>query len=446
MKDFLIMNLHAKLKKIGITFLFLTAFVLIAQVPGPVLEYPGKVLILGGVAHIGNGEVIENSAIAFENGLFSFVKNQMRKRVSVADYDTVIYLNGEHVYPGFINTDNTMGITEIDALRQSRDFDEVGKFNPNVNTAVAYNPESKIVHTARANGILTTQVVPRGGVISGASSVMKLDAWNYEDAILRKVDGFHLNWPKRFSQGGHWSSVKPMKKSKNTSDRILEITSYFESAKAYSQTGDAEVNIEFESLRSLFRGQTTLYVHCQMSKEILEVIQFKKKFGIKNLVIVGGYDAGLLCNEIKEANISIILRKVHSLPVRSDDDPNYPYKLPFVLQNAGVTYCLGSAGDMEAMNSRNLPFLAGETVGYGLTKEQALTSITLNAAKILRIDNQLGSIEAGKQATFFISTGDALDMRTNHVTQAWVQGRPLILDDTQKQLYRKYTGKYAVEK
>lgn len=417
-----------------------------SQVSGPVSKYPNKVLILGGMVHIGNGQVIENGAVAFENGLFTFVKDQMRKRVSVNEYDTVIYLNGEHVYPGFINTDNTMGITEIDALRQSRDFDEVGKFNPNVRTAIAFNPESKIIHTVRSNGILTTQVTPRGGMISGASSIMKLDAWNYEDAIIRKVDGFHLNWPNRFSSGGRWYAAQPMKKSKTSDDKVAEIKAYFESAKAYSQTGDAEINVEFESLRSLFRGQTTLYIHCQMSKEIMQVIQFKKRFGIQKVVIVGGYDAGMLTNELKEANIGVILRKVHSLPVKQDDDPTYPYKLPSILQKAGVLFCLGGAGDMEAMNSRNLPFLAGETVGYGLTKEEALKSITLSAAKNLGIDKYLGSIEAGKQATFFISTGDALDMRSNNVTFAWIQGRPLVLDDTQKQLHRKYMMKYEAEK
>ncbi|MFT4752549.1 MAG: imidazolonepropionase-like amidohydrolase [Salibacteraceae bacterium] len=441
--DVLKMN---SLKNRYLAILLLGSISLMAQVPGPVLEYPNKVLILGGIAHIGNGEVIENSAVSINNGLFTFVKNQMRKRVSIADYDTVIYLNGEHIYPGFIVTDNTLGITEIDALRQSRDYDEVGKFNPNLKTAVAYNPESKIVHTVRSNGILTTQVTPRGGIISGASSVMKLDAWNYEDATIRKVDGFHLNWPNRFSQSGPWYAAGPLKKSKTSVDKIEEIVHYFQSAKAYSQTGNAEVNIEFESLRSLFRGQTTLYVHCDMSKEIMQVIQFKKKLGIEKVVIVGGYDAGMLTNELKESSIGIILRRVHSLPLRQDDDSRYAYKLPMVLQSAGVLYCLGTSGDMEAMNARNLPFLAGEAVGFGLTKEQALESITLSAAKILGIDKKLGSLESGKQATFFISTGDALDMRTNNVTRAWIQGRPLVLDNTQKQLYQKYMRKYRFEK
>jgi hypothetical protein len=182
-----------------------------------------------------------------------------------------------------------------------------------------------------------------------------------------------------------------------------------------------------------------------MSKEIMQVIQFKKKFGIKNVVIVGGYDAGMLTNELKENNISIILRRVHSLPVKPEDDPYYSYKLPAILEKAGVTYCLGMAGSMEAMNARNLPFLAGEAAGFGLTKEEALKAITQNTAKILGVDNMLGTLSSGKRATFFISTGDALDMRTNNVTFGWVDGRPLILDDTQKQLYRKYSAKYEVK-
>tara|TARA_R110002050_G_scaffold158191_2_gene286980 strand:- start:1967 stop:3286 length:1320 start_codon:yes stop_codon:yes gene_type:complete len=432
--------------KFGVLFFAVLSMVTVyAQVPGPVLAYPNKVLLLGGVAHIGNGEVIENSAIAVENGRFTFVKDQMRKRVDVSSYDTVIYLNGQHIYPGFILPDNTLGITEIDALRQTRDFDDIGRFNPNLKTAVAFNPESKIIYTVRNNGILTTQVTPRGGVISGSSAIMKLDAWGFEDAAITMVDGFHLNWPKRFVQGGPWYAAKPIKKNKDTDDRIVEITEYFKQAKAYSQTGDADLNLQFESLRPLFRGQKTLYVHCNMSKEIMQVIQFKKKLGIEKVVIVGGYDAGLLTNDLKENNIGVILRRVHSLPVRPDEDPYYPYKLPSILQNAGVLYCLGMAGDMEAMNARNLPFLAGEAAGFGLTKEEALQSITLNTAKILGIDNLLGTLSAGKMATFFISTGDALDMRTNHVVLAWVNGRPIVLDDTQKQLYRKYTDRYEGE-
>ena len=415
---------------------------IIAQVPAPVKTYPNKVLIIGGTAHLGNGEVIENSVIAFENGQFNFVKRKTRGKINESSYGKVIRLSTEHIYPGFILPNNTLGITEVDALRPSRDFDDVGQYNPNLRSAVAYNPESKIIYTVRNNGVFITQVTPRGGVISGASSIMRLDAWNYEDAAIKMVDGYHLNWPARFTSGGPWYAAQPLKKTTNTDERIISITDFFKAAKAYSLSENPELNLKYESLKPLFTGEKTLYVHCNMSKEILQVIHFKKELGIKKLVIVGGYDSGMLTNELKENNIGVILRKVHSLPVKPGDDPNYPYKIPSILQKAEVLYCLDAAGDMEAMNSRNLPFLAGQAAGFGLTQEEAVQSITLNAAKILGIDNQYGSLEAGKQATFFISTGDALDMRTNNVIFGWIDGKPLVLDDTQKQLYRKYSVKY----
>jgi len=428
--------------------LFITGFLsvpllAISQVPAPVKKYPNKVLIIGGTAHLGNGEVIENSAIAFENGRFNFVKKKTRGKINESSYGQVIRLTTEHIYPGFILPNNTLGITEIDAVRASRDYDDVGQYNPNIKSAVAYNPESKIIYTVRNNGVFITQVTPRGGVISGASSIMRLDAWNYEDAAIKMVDGFHLNWPTRFRGGGVWYSAKPIKKSANTDKRILSITDFFKAAKAYSLTENpVETNLKYESLKPLFTGETTLFVHCNMSKEILQVIHFKKELNIKNVVIVGGNDAGMLATELKENNISVIVRRVHSLPQKPGDDPYYPYKLPSLLQDAGVLFCLDMAGDMEAMNARNLPFLAGEAAGFGLTKEEAVQSITLSAAKILGIDKSYGSLEAGKQATLFISEGDALDMRTNNVIYGWIDGRPLVLDDTQKQLYEKYSEKY----
>lgn len=415
---------------------------LMAQVPAPINKFPNRVLILGGTAHLGNGEVIENSSIAFQDGEFTFVKKKTKKRIAESNYDTVIRLTTEHIYPGFILTDNTLGITEVDALRQSRDFDDVGQFNPNLRTAVAFNTESKIIFTVRSNGVLLTQPTPRGGTISGASSIMRLDGWNYDDAAIKMVDGFHLNWPKRFNQSGPWYNASDIKKTKGTEERIQSITDYFKSAKAYNLGDNNETNLQYESLKELFTGNQTLYIHCNMSKEILQAIHFKKELDIENVVIVGGYDAVFLANELKENNIGVILRKVHSLPVKPQDDPYLPYKLPAMLQKAGVTYCLGASGDMEAMNSRNLPFLAGEARGFGLTNEQAVQAITLNAAKLLGIDDQYGSLKAGKKATLFISRGDALDMRTNDVFEAWIDGKPIQLDNTQKQLYEKYEYKY----
>ncbi len=145
---------------------------------------------------------------------------------------------------------------------------------------------------------------------------------------------------------------------------------------------------------------------------------------------------------LKENNISVVLKRLHSLPERQEDDVYLPYKMPKILFDAGILFCLENAGDMEAMGTRNLPFYAGTAVAYGLTKEQALQTITLNTAKILGIDAATGSLEQGKDATLFISIGDALDMKTNNVVLAFIQGRQIDLNNHQKKLYEKYSEKY----
>jgi imidazolonepropionase-like amidohydrolase len=165
--------------------------------------------------------------------------------------------------------------------------------------------------------------------------------------------------------------------------------------------------------------------------------------GVRRTVIVGGYDAWRLPDLLREKKVDVILRRVHGLPMRDDDDVDLPYRLPTLLKAKGIRFCLGYTGDMERMGSRNLAFLAGTASAYGLSKEDALQAITLDAARVLGIDQKYGSLVVGKSATLFISTGDALDMRTNHVTHAFIDGRHLDLDDHQKKLYRQYKRRYA---
>jgi imidazolonepropionase-like amidohydrolase len=105
-----------------------------------------------------------------------------------------------------------------------------------------------------------------------------------------------------------------------------------------------------------------------------------------------------------------------------------------------------SISDMsENTKQRNLSFNAGTAATYGLTKEEALSTITLNSAKILGIDDVTGSIEIGKDANIVISEGDILDMRGNQITKAFIQGRDVSLDNKQKQLYERYKFKYKIK-
>lgn len=414
----------------------LCAINLFAQVPSPAPEQKGAVLLQNGTAHLGNGEVIENAVIGFENGKITLVADAKVVKIDPSAYDTIINIEGKHVYPGFIAPNSTLGLTEIDAVRATQDNDETGILNPHVRSIIAYNTESNITTTVRFNGVLMGQITPRGGLISGTSSIVQFDAWNWEDAIYKEDDGVHINWPNMYQRWGG-------KENKEYDNTKKELNDFFENAKAYSKVDNyTEINIRFESVRGLFDGSKKLFIHTNYIKEITEAITFVKKFELKNVVLVGAYDAWMVAELLKENNISVILKRVHSLPERQEEDVYLPYKMPKILFDAGILFCLENAGDMEAMNTRNLPFYAGTAAAYGLTKEQALQAITLNTAKILGIDKTCGSIEIGKDATLFISTGDALDMKTNNVELAFIQGRKIDLSSRQKNLYEKYSKKY----
>jgi imidazolonepropionase-like amidohydrolase len=198
-------------------------------------------------------------------------------------------------------------------------------------------------------------------------------------------------------------------------------------------------------MKGIFSSAKILYVHVNYAKEIEDAVHFLKDAGVKKMVIVGGTDSWMVADLLKENNIPVMVNRIHDLPNRTDDDIDLPYKLPTLLQKAGVLFCLENSGDMEEMQERNLPFNAGTAAAYGLTKEEALASITLNAAKILGIDNRVGSLEAGKDATLFISTGDALDMKSNNVELAFIRGKKLDLSNEQKALYGKYMKKYGLK-
>lgn len=397
-------------------------------------------LFIGATAHLGNGQLIQNSAISINKGKFEMIADASLIRIDPSAFDTIIRIYGKHIYPSFIVPNTTLGITEIGAVRASNDHRETGALNPNVRALIAYNTDSKVAKTVRTNGILIAQVTPRGGMISGQSSVMHLDGWNWEDAQLKADDGIHLNWPTSYYSTGWWAEPGTTKKNKEYNTKIGEITRLFNKALSYSNSSKI-MDLKMESMKGLFNGTKTLYIHSNKTNDMRDAIEFSNKFNIKKMVIVGGEDALKITNLLKKNNIAIILNRVHRLPSSQDKAIDEPFTQAVKLQEAGILFCLSYSGGMEAMGARNLPFSAGTTVAYGQTYENAIKSITLNTAQILGIDNMVGSIETGKDATFFISTGDALDMRTNNVEHAFIKGEIVDLNNHQKELFNKYNNR-----
>ena len=410
----------------------------------PAKEFKGQLFITNGTIHIGNGQVVENGTIEINNGKIVKVSSSA---VTPSSGAKVVDAKGKQVYPGLILPSSDLGLKEIGSgVRGSNDVLEIGDLNPSVRSIVAYNTDSKFINVLKAQGVLLAGVVPQGGTISGSSSVVQTDAWNWEDAAYRMDGGIHLNMPSFFVRPatrrrapGQAPAEDPIKQAV---EKVAELKSFFTQARAYgAETVHPSTNLKLQAVQGLFNKKQKLFVHADQVKQMLVAIDFVKDFGF-DVVIVGGSESYQIADLLKQNNIPVILSQEHSLPTMEDDDVDQPYKTPAILQQAGVLFALND--EDGTTRYRNLSYNAGTAATYGLTKEQALQAITLNAAKILGIDDITGSIEAGKDANIVISDGDILDMKSSKVIHAFIQGREVSLENKQSQLYERYKQKYGI--
>lgn len=450
----------AACRRTALTLALALPLVTAAQNPTPAPRTPERrVLLRGATVHVGDGRtVIENGAVSFRGEWLDYVGPAASFPADQLAAMEVIDVTGQHIYPGLILANSTVGLTEIDAVRATVDERETGTFNPNVRAVVAYNTDSEILPTVRTNGVLTVQVTPRGGTISGQSSVVQLDAWNWEDAVVRADDGLHLNWPAHLPRTGVVPDSIITKRVKIRETALRDLDQLFADAKAYRAAPPAPANLRLASLNAVLAGRQTLYLHADGAKEIVEAVRWAKRTGIARVAVVGAEDAAKVLDFLKENGVSLVLGRIHALPRRGDDDVDAPFRLPKLLFDTGIPFCFSYEGDMENPGARNLAFTAGTAVAYGLPPEQALYAMTGGAARILGLPQQgmLVAEAAGapqptkpgeaapnrQAATLVVSRGDLLDMRTNAVTLAFIQGRPLDLGNKQQRLAEKFGARY----
>lgn len=406
----------------------------------PAKEQKGLLFIRNATVHVGNGQVIENATIQVNDGKIVKVGPDL----PIPMDDVKVYdAKGKQVYPGLILASSLLGLVEVNSVRATIDHTELGTFNPSIRSIVAYNTDSKVINTLRSNGILLANIEPQGGWISGSSSVVQLDAWNYEDAAYKLDNGIHLNMPSLLKRPAPGNAVPGVSSDKKALEELTAIKAFFREAQAYAaEPTHAATNLKYEAVKGLFNRGQKLFVHCDIVKEMLVAVDFAKEFNM-DVVIEGGSDSYLIAPLLKANNIAVILNRMHHLPTLTDDDVDQPYKTAAVLQKAGVLFAIND--DDGQTRGRNLAFNAGTAAAYGLTREQALQAITLNAATILGIADRTGSIEPGKDANIVICEGDILDMRSSVITQAFIQGRLIDLTDKHKQLYERYKFKYGLK-
>ncbi len=406
-------------------------------------EIPGApqrqaIALINAVVHTATGPTIKNATVVFDKGVITVVA----AGASAPTTARVVDCKGAHVYPGFIAPLTTLGLTEIDAVRSTRDMSEAGSFNPNARAETAYNPDSELIPTVRSNGVLLANASPQGGTISGQSSLMRLDGWTREDLAVKRVSGLFLNWPSMEVSNAWWMRKPAEEQRKDIEKNVRSVYELFENARAYSATVKAGVDttlrdIRYEAMRAVFEDSVPLMIEASTRRQIEAVIDFQRSFNVR-VILVGAEDAPLMIPQLQRSGIGIIIPRVHSLPRRDEDGYDSPFILAKTLSDAGIPYAFSESG---AWQQRNLPFHAGTARAFGLSEEDAVKGLTIGPARLFGIDGQYGSIEVGKSATLFISTGDALDSKSNNVIAAFIDGREVDLDNRHKRLAKKYRAR-----
>lgn len=411
------------------------------EVPG---DAPAGLLILEhGTIHPLTSETIEDGVLVIENGKITRLGRADAVKVPEGDDVTRIDITGKHVYPGLIDADTTMGLVEIDAVRATNDMRETGRINPNVRGGAAFNPDSEMVPVARAGGVLLSLTVPRGGTISGRSSLMRMDGWTAEDMTILPTVAMHVNWPSRPRRS--WSNEETeAEQLKERSERLESLRDFLKEVRAYSAMKDKDDATDFDAkldaMVPVIKGEMPMFVHANATGQIQEAIAFGNRESVK-VVIVGGQDAPECADLLKQHDIPVIVTGTHRLPRRRHSEYDESFRIPAKLKAAGVTYCLAGYARFSASLVQNLAHQAGTAAAFGLTPEEAVKAITLYPAKILGVDDHFGSLSAGKEATLIVTDGDILEVTTT-VEKAFMQGRVIDLNNRHKRLYSKWKVKY----
>jgi imidazolonepropionase-like amidohydrolase len=414
------------------------------QIPGTEQKRP--ILLRGGTLHTVTGDVLEEYDLLFAEGKIITIDEQIQPSPET----DVLDIYGKHVIPGFIAGYTRIGLTEISAVKQTNDHSEIGEINPNVRANVAYNPDSDLIPVTRSNGVLTVNSAPTSGRIAGQSSVMYMDGWTWEDATLKHPSALNLNWPSMRFDFRKNAKKKEKEQREGYNKAIREMDLLVRDVRAYHHRKNAKErkaehkqksDLRLESMIPFIVFKEPIHVKANNVRQIEAAAKWSTKHDL-NIVIVGGADAWRIPEVLVEKNIPVILLGVQNTPRRRFEPIHTPYKVPAMLQKAGVHFCISlDPGYPMDGHVRTLPDEAMRAASWGLTKDQALRAITLSAAEILGVDERIGSLDLGKDATFFISDNEPLT-QSNHPIKAYIQGREIDLSDRQKNLWNKYKEKY----
>jgi imidazolonepropionase-like amidohydrolase len=391
-----------------------------------------KYALVGATLHPIDGPDIAGGTLLVEAEKIAAVGAQVEipadaKRIDVA---------GLHVYPGLIDAGTVLGLIEVGKVRETHDYEESGLFQPDLRAGVAINPDSELIPVTRAGGITAALVRPTGGVIAGQASLIKLDGWTVPEMVLDFEAALQINWPA----------------GSESKTRIEQLHAYLAEGRTYARLRQAALDARadgpiqdprYEALGPFLRGEKRVFIEANARKEIAEALLFAEKEQLK-IVITGGADAWKLAAELKQRDVPVIVGGVMTRTREEYDPFDAQYANPGRLHEAGVTFCIRSnetsAAGFSASNSRNAPFEAAQAVAYGLPEAEGLKAMTLYPARILGVEDRMGTLTPGKQAHLIVTDGSPLQPGT-HYKAIFIAGKPYAPESRHTRLYEKFRGR-----
>ena len=409
----------------------------------PTPAVPRSFSIVGATIHPVSGPDIPKGTIVVRDGKITAVVAGS----APAPDGPVIDAAGKHIYPSLLPPMTVLGLSEIGAVRATVDTTETGEINPDARGSVAVNFDSELLPVARSGGVLVAGVTPTGGIISGAVAAMKMEGWTREDATLRDPAAITVFWPSLAIDRSPTARRSVKSQEKRRDEAVAKLKNAFLDARAYAKARAAEgqagiprhdADAKLAALSPALEGRIPVVVAASELAQIRDAVKWAKEEKLR-LVIWGGADAWRMADELAKADVPVIVDSPLDLPRREDE----PYDTQFAnagkLAKAGVRVLFNEGGG-NGSNVRNLPHVAATAVTFGFPREKALAGMTLEPAKMLGVADRVGSLEAGKDATFILTDGDILDLRSR-VVGAYLDGRALDLTDKQKRLYEKYRNR-----
>ena len=414
------------------------------EIPGIPQSHP--IVLSGGTIHPVSSDPIPAGELLFESGRIVAVGSE----VAVPTDAERIDIAGKHLYPSLFDAYTQLGLIEINAVRATNDRSETGQFNSNVRAEVAVNPDSELIPVARSAGVLLCLTAPQGQLVSGSSAVIQLDGWTWEEMALRRHVAMHVTWPLMTPLTDWWVEESKEDQVKKRDEQLEALDQFMADARSFAKaraehapgevSGAFDDDVRLQAMLPVLDRQIPLMVQADEIKQIQAAVAFALRERVR-VILLGGYDATRCAELLARHDIPVIVGGIYRLPRRRHDNYDAPFTLPERLRRAGVRYCITSLDRFGPSQVRNLPYHAAMAVAHGLVYEEALKSITLYPAQILGVDDRVGSLEPGKDATLIITDGDPLETGT-HVEAAFIQGRRVDLNDRHKRLWNKYQEKY----